>query len=162
MANVGNQICDYHSCGHSLGLSTALRASGDIVSCMTYFPQPNPAKRARRVRLPGSLAIAIKTKGRQPVQAILHEISLTGGLLVLSKALEEGDFMEVSFQTDHGVVRGMVELLSARSKSKSGCLQPFRFVAIEDEDHTKLRMTLESLRNEILIGTSQPGGWQPL
>ena len=70
--------------------------------------------------------------------------------------------MEVSFQTDHGVVRGMVELLSARSKSKSGCLQPFRFVAIEDEDHTKLRMTLESLRNEILIGARQPGGWQPL
>src|SRR6476620_10786506 len=104
MANVGNRICDYHSGGHALWLSTALRASGDIVSCMTHFPQPNPAKRARRVRLPGSVAIAIKTKGRQPVQARLHEISLTGGLLVLCKALEQGDFMEVAFQTEHGVV----------------------------------------------------------
>ena len=129
---------------------------------MTHFPQPDPAKRARRVRLPGPVAIAIKTKGRQPVQARLHEVSLTGGLLVLSKAFELGDFVEVAFQTDHGVVRGMAELLSARSKSKSGCLQPFRFVAMEDEDHLRLRMTLESLRNQALVGSSQPAGWQLL
>jgi hypothetical protein len=129
---------------------------------MTYFPQPNPAKRARRVRLPGSVAIAVKTKGRQPVQAKLHEVSLTGGLLLLSKALEEGDFVEVAFQTNHGVVRGMAEVLSARSKSKSGCLQSFRFVAMEDEDHNRLRITLESLRNQALIGSSKPGNWQIL
>jgi hypothetical protein len=77
---------------------------------MTYFPQPNPAKRARRVRLPGSVAIAVKTKGRQSVQAKLHEVSVTGGLLVLSKALEEGDFVEVAFQTQ--VKIGMLAILS--------------------------------------------------
>ena len=129
---------------------------------MTYFPQPNPAKRARRIRLPGSVAITITAKGRHTVKAILHEISITGGLLILSKALEEGDFMEVAFKTNHGVVRGMAEVLSARSKSKSGCLQSFRFVAIEDEDHNRLLMTLESLRNQTLIGSKQPGDWQML
>jgi c-di-GMP-binding flagellar brake protein YcgR len=129
---------------------------------MTYFPQPNPAKRARRVRVPGSVAITIKAKGGHTVKAILHEISVTGGLLVLSKALEEGDFMEVAFQTNHGVVRGVAEVLSARSKSKSGCLQSFRFVAIEDDDHNRLLMTLESLRNQTLIGSTQPGDWQLL
>jgi c-di-GMP-binding flagellar brake protein YcgR len=129
---------------------------------MTYFPQPNPAKQARRIRLPSSVAIAVKTKGRQPVQAKLHEVSVTGGLLVLSKALEEGDFVEVAFQTNHGLVRGMAEVLAARSKSKSGCLQSFRFVAMEDEDHNRLRMTLESLRNQALIGPSQPGDRQLL
>jgi len=124
---------------------------------MTYFPQPNPAQRARRVRLPGSVVVEVRSKGSQPVRAKLHVLSVTGGLLVLSEALEQGDFVEVAFQTSYGAIRGMAELLPARSKSKSGCLQPFRFVALEDEDHTRLLTTLESLRNQTLIGSSQPG-----
>ena len=119
---------------------------------MTYFPQPNPSKRARRVRLPGSVVVSVRSEGSQDVRAKLHELSTTGGLLVLSNALEQGDFVEVSFQTSHGIVRGMAELLSVRRKSQSGCLQPFRFVALEDEYHTTLRMTLESLRDQTLIG----------
>ncbi len=118
---------------------------------MTYFPQPNPSKRARRVKLPGSVVVAVRSEGSQPVRAKLHELSTTGGLLVLSNALEQGDLV-VSFQTSHGIVRGMAELLSVRRKSQSGCLQPFRFVALEDEYHTTLRMTLESLRDQTLIG----------
>jgi len=105
------------------------------------------------------MVVAIHSKGSQPVRAKLYELSATGGLLVLSKALEEGDFVEVAFQTSHGIIRGMAELLSARGKSKSGCLQPFRFVALEDDAHTRLRMTLESLRSQILIGSSQPVKW---
>jgi len=119
---------------------------------MTYFPQPNPSKRARRVKLPGSVVVAVRSDGSQPVRAKLHELSTTGGLLVLAKALEQGVFVEVAFQTSHGIVRGMAELLSVRRKSQSGCLQPFRFVALEDEYHTTLRMTLESLRDQTLIG----------
>ena len=110
---------------------------------MTYFPQPNPAKRARRVKLPG-FVVAVRSEGSQPVRAKLHTLSATGGLLILAKALEQGDFVEVAFQTSHGIVRGMAELLSARSESKSGCLQPFRFVALDDEDPTRLRMILRS------------------
>jgi len=120
---------------------------------MTYFPQPNQSKRARRVRLPGSVVVAVRSEGRQPLQAKLHEVSITGGLLAVSKALEEGDFVEVAFQTSHGAVRGMAELLAARRESKSGCLQAFRFVALGDEDHTRLRMTLQSLRDQTLIGS---------
>lgn len=123
---------------------------------MTYFPQPNPAKRARRVNLPGSVVVAVRSESGQPVRARLHALSATGGLLILSKALEQGDFVEVAFQTSHGIVRGMAELLSATNKSKSGCFQPFRFVALEDEDHARLSMTLESLWDQTLIGSSQP------
>ena len=121
---------------------------------MTYFPQPNPSMRARRLKLPGSVVVAVRSEGSQPVRAKLHELSDTGGLLVLAKALEQGVFVEVAFQTRHGIVRGMAELLSTRRESKSGCLQPFRFVALEDEDHARLRMTLESLRDQTLIGSS--------
>jgi c-di-GMP-binding flagellar brake protein YcgR len=126
---------------------------------MTYFPQPNPTNRARRVRLPGSVVVAVRSEGSEPVRAKLNELSATGGLLVLSKALEQGDFVEVAFQTSHGIVRGMAELLSTRGKSNSGCLQPFRFVALEDEDHTRLRMTLESLWDQTLVGSRQPSNW---
>ena len=116
---------------------------------MTYFPQPNPAKRAKRVKLPNSTAVAVRSEGSQAIRATLSDLSTTGGLLVLSKALELGDFVEVAFETSHGMVRGMAELLSTRGKSESGCLQPFRFVALDDEDHTRLCMTLESLLQQI-------------
>lgn len=115
---------------------------------MAYFPQPNPANRATRVKVSSSVAVAVHSAGSQTTRAALSDVSTTGGLLVLSKALEQGDFVEVTFETSHGIVRGMAELLPARNKSESGCLQPFRFVALEDEDHTRLRMMLDSLLQE--------------
>ncbi len=123
---------------------------------MTYFPQPNPAKRARRIKFPTSVAVAIRSEGSQPVRGKLHELSSTGGLLLLPNALEQGDFVEVAFQTGQGMIRGMAEILSLRSKSASGCLQPFRFIAVDDEDHTRLRMTLDSLSNQTVIGSRLP------
>ena len=125
---------------------------------MTYFPQPNPAKRARRARVPGAVGVAVRSEGSQTVRGLLHVLSATGGLLVLSKALEHGDVVEVAFRTSHGIVRGMAELLSPTCQSASGCLQPFRFVALDDEHHTRLRMTLESLLDQTLIGPAQQTG----
>jgi PilZ domain len=119
---------------------------------MTYFPQPNPANRARRVKVGGSVVVAIRSDGAQPVRAKLHDLSATGGLLLLSKPLEQGDFVEVAFQTSKGIVQGMAELLAARRQSTSGCLQPFRFVALGDEDHTRLRMVLEAHSDRIAVG----------
>jgi len=119
---------------------------------MTYFPQPNPANRARRVKVGGSVVVAIRSEGAQPVRAKLHDLSATGGLLLLSKPLEQGDFVEVAFQTSKGIVQGMAELLAARGQSTSGCLQPFRFVALGDEDHTRLRMVLEAHSDQITVG----------
>jgi hypothetical protein len=110
---------------------------------MSYFPQPKPGQRAHRQRLGGSVVVAIRSDGSQPVRAKLHELSVTGGLLLLPKAFKHGDFVELAFPTSKGTVHGMAELLEARSKSPSGCLQPFRFIALSDEDHTRLRMALE-------------------
>jgi hypothetical protein len=119
---------------------------------MSYFPQPNPVNRARRVKIGGSVLVAIRSEGTQPVRAKLHELSATGGLLILSKAFGQGEFVEVAFQTSKGTVHGMAELLAARCGSSSGCLQPFRFVALDDEDHTRLRMALESLLDQTTVG----------
>ena len=120
---------------------------------MTYFPQSNPARPATRLKLGGSVVVAVRSEGDgQPVRAKLHELSATGGLLILSKALEQGAFVEVVFQTSRGKVQGMAELLSPRRESKSGCLQPFRFVALDDEDHSRLRTAMESLMDRTMIG----------
>jgi hypothetical protein len=112
---------------------------------MTHFPQPDTVNRARRVKIGGSVAVAIRSEGGQPIRARLHELSATGGLLILSKAFEQGDFVEVAFQTSQGKIHGLAEVLAARRESTSGCLQPFRFVALDDEDHTRLGMALEAL-----------------
>src|ERR1700687_935778 len=120
---------------------------------MTYFPQLNPATPAKRLKIGGSVVVAIRSQGdSQPVRAKLHELSATGGLLILSKAIEQGAFVEVAFQTSQGRVRGMAELLSPRRESTSGCLQPFRFVALDDEDHTRLRAAMASLMDRTVVG----------
>src|SRR5215469_14846194 len=95
---------------------------------MTYFPQPNPANRERRLKLGGSVVVAIRSEGSQAVRAKLHELSASGGLLLLSKSLENGDFVELAFPTSKGTVHGMAEILAARRESTSGCLQAFRFI----------------------------------
>jgi hypothetical protein len=37
----------------------------------------------------------------------------------------------------------MAEILQLTRKSNAGCLQPFRFVALDDEDHSRLRKAME-------------------
>jgi len=111
---------------------------------MSYFPEPNSANPARRVKVGNSVVVAIHPHGSQPVQGKLHDLSVTGGLLILPRALSHGEFVEVAFQTSQGMVRGMAELLEARRESTSGCIQPFRFVALNDDDHTRLSRAVES------------------
>jgi hypothetical protein len=131
----------------------------DIVAAMTYFPQSNPARPATRLKLSGSVVVAVRSEGTsQAVRAKLHELSATGGVLILSKALEHGAFVEVAFQTSRGKVRGMAELLSPRRESTSGCVQPFRFVALDDVDHTRLRTAMESLMDRTAVGVPSSKG----
>ena len=101
--------------------------------------------------------VAIRAEGAQPVRGKLEKLSATGGLLLLGHALEEGGFVEVTFQTSQGKVQGMAELLSPRS-STSACLQPFRFIALDDEDHTRLRMALDSFLDQTVTGVPSSKG----
>ena len=105
---------------------------------MTHFPQPHPTRRAPRVQLGGSVAAAIQLDDGARAKAKLQAISSTGVLLHLARALEQGDFVEVAFQTKSGPVHGMAEMLSPTRKLVEGYLQPFRFIALGDDDHRKL------------------------
>jgi hypothetical protein len=71
---------------------------------------------------------------------------------VLAKPIEVGDFVQVAFQTSQGAVRGMAEILQLTRKSTLGCLQPFRFVTLDDEDHARLCRVMELQVDKTMIG----------
>ena len=119
---------------------------------MTHFPQPHPSRRAARVQLGDSVLAAIRLEDGRRAKAKLQTISATGGLLNLPQSLGQGDFVEVAFQTQAGPVHGMAEVLSPMRKTIDGVLQPFRFVALEDEDHRRLRTTLEHVAERGMLG----------
>lgn len=70
----------------------------------------------------------------------------------MPSSLGQGDFVEVAFQTQSGPVHGMAELLTPIRRTTAGVLQPFRFVALEDDDHRRLRTSLDQVADRGLLG----------
>jgi hypothetical protein len=119
---------------------------------MTHFPQPHPSQRAARVQLGDSVLAAIRLEDGRQAKAKLQTISVTGGLLRLPRSLRDGDFVEVEFQTQSGPVHGMAEILGPARKTAEGVVQPFRFVALEDDDHRRLRTSLDHVADRNVLG----------
>jgi hypothetical protein len=120
---------------------------------MTHFPQPHPTRRAARIQLGGSVLAAIRFDDGQRSRGKLYSISTTGGMLKLAKPLSQGDFVEIGFQTKVGAVIGMAEMLSPMRKATDGVMQPFRFIALGDDDHRNLRMAVQSVTDHNYLGT---------
>src|SRR5262249_32046433 len=119
---------------------------------MTHFPQPHPSRRAARIQLGDSVLAAIRLEDGRRTKANLQTISVTGGLLRLDRSLGQGDFVGVAFQTQAGPVHGLAEVLSPMKKLDNSVLQPFRFVAIEDDDHRRLRSSLDHVVERSSLG----------
>lgn len=124
----------------------------EIVVSMTHFPQVHPQRRSPRIQLGGSVLAQVILEDGQRAKAKLQTVSVTGGLLRLANALSEGDFVEVAFQTQSGPVRGMAEMLTPVRAAKEGSLQPFRFVALGDDDHRALRMVVDAAADRSFQG----------
>lgn len=118
---------------------------------MTHYPQINALHRATRIQLTTTQAL-VKLGDGNKTKARLQSVSTTGGMLHLPQALSEGDFVEVAFQTQSGSVRGMAEMLNPVRSARGSVLQPFRFVALGDEDHRNLHMTIESEGDKSFAG----------
>jgi PilZ domain len=121
---------------------------------MTHFPQPHPQRRAMRIQLSNSIPTVVMLEDGQRAKAKLQAVSVTGGLLQLRQALEEGDFVEVTFPTQSGPVHGMAEMLHPTRRLSDGILQPFRFVAMEDDDHRNLRLAVDTTADRNFLGIS--------
>jgi len=123
---------------------------------MTHFPQIHPQRRAPRIQLGIAIPALVKHGDGERARAKLETVSVTGGLLQLGRALEEGDFVEVAFQTQSGPVHGMAEMLQPARKLATGILQPFRFVAMEDADHKTLDFAVNATtERNFLLGNNQ-------
>jgi hypothetical protein len=128
------------------------RLRGIVRLDMTHFPQPHTSRRAARVQLGRSIPAAIRLEDGRRTKAKLQTISITGGLLQLAASLGQGDFVEVAFQTQSGPVRGMAELLTPTQKAAGAVLQPFRFVALDDDDHRRLRTSVDHVAQRNVLG----------
>jgi hypothetical protein len=104
---------------------------------MTVFPQPHQRQRSARVEFQGLTRAAIRFEDGRQGSGKLRTISLTGGLLRLSKPHVPGTLAEVMFMSPSGPVLGVAELLSPVSATLR-CLQPFKFIMIDDDDYRRL------------------------
>jgi hypothetical protein len=130
----------------------AFGCRGIVVLAMTHFPQTHPQHRAQRVQFGSTIPVVIKLNDGRSARAKLQTISETGGMLRLAGALEQGNLVEVTIETESGAVKAMAEILQATRKSKDGILQPFRFIALEDNDHRTLRNALDSRVDKDFLG----------
>jgi hypothetical protein len=86
------------------------------------------------------VAVVLRVPSGSRVRGKLQVISVTGGLLSLSELLEQGSVTRVMFMTDVGSVQGTAEMLVPISAT----LQPFRFVAIDHNDQSRIKDSIES------------------
>ena len=70
----------------------------------------------------------------------LHQLSFTGGLLHLEKPLDEGIKVEIMFHVVKSTIRSKAVMLFPMWATP-GCLQPFEFVSLEEEDRRNWRRT---------------------
>ena len=139
-------------CACVFGNLLARPAPCDSRGLMTHFPQVHPQQRSPRIQLGGSVAALVMLEDGQRTKGKLQTVSVTGGLLRLPKSLGQGDFVEVAFNIQGGPVRGMAEMLVPVRAANEGALQPFRFVALGDDDHRALRMAVDSVTDRSFLG----------
>ncbi len=87
-----------------------------------------------------STTAVLRVPSGHQVHGKLQVISVTGGLLCLSSPLNEGSPVKLMFRAETGLVLGTAEMLIPISCT----LQPFRFVAIGEEDRRKLNDAIQS------------------
>jgi|ERR1700686_1327916 len=102
------------------------------------------AGRGSRVKLGGSvLALVLLENGRQ-IRARMSQLSANGGLVSLDKPLDEAIRVTVLFHLGKTSIRCRAQMMFPMWATK-GCLQPFRFLELPEEDRNKLNQELEDL-----------------
>jgi len=106
---------------------------------MTYLPPRQNSRRAPRVRFSETTPAVVRIENGWRVPGQVQVISLTGGLLSLSKPLNQGSQVKLMFVTEAGPVLGDAEMLR---RAPSG-LQPFKFTMLFDQDRTRLQAAIQ-------------------
>jgi hypothetical protein len=107
---------------------------------MAYLPQTNAYWRSPRVRLADITPAVLRLPDGCRSRGELETVSLTGGLLSLTNVLDRGSRIKLMFLTPTGPVLGAAEMLSPVSTKR----QPFRFIALEEGDLSRLRAVVHT------------------
>jgi hypothetical protein len=110
---------------------------------MAASPIQYSQQRAPRVKLAGSILVLLQLEDRSQVRARLNQLSVNGGVLQLSEPLQEEQPVEVMFHIGSTTVRAQAATISPMWATQ-GCLQPFRFTAVQPETRQQLATDLES------------------
>ena len=118
-------------------------ASSVIVGVeMPRSKRADKARRAPRVKLAGTILALLRLDNGREVRARLHQLSFTGGLLHLEKPLDEGIKVEVMFHVRESTIRSKAVMLFPMWATQ-GCLQPFEFANLAEEDRQRLESDLQ-------------------
>jgi hypothetical protein len=110
---------------------------------MASVPHLDTYWRCPRVRLAEVVPAVVRLPDGRPHRGKLETISLTGGLLTLPNIVDPGSRTNLMFLTQMGPVAAAAEMLRPVSTTR----QPFRFIAIEEGDHRRLRAMVQSFLN---------------
>ena len=110
---------------------------------MPKSAQPR-APRAPRVRLAGTVLALLKLENGRQLRARLHQLSISGGLANVEKPLDEGIKVEVIFHVGQSTVRSKARMMFPMWATQ-GCLQPFEFENLAEEERQQLQASLQGL-----------------
>lgn len=102
------------------------------------------SERASRIKLLGTVLALVELENGTRVHARVNQISSNGGLLQLGEPLKEASAVRLMFHFDEITVRSRAEMLPPIWATK-GCLQPFRFLGMNEEMRTDLAAHVSAL-----------------
>jgi len=106
---------------------------------MSALPQRDYKRRSPRMHLADLTPAVLRLQNGWRIRGKLQVISVTGGLLCLSKPLSQGCQVKVLFLTHAGPVLGAAEMLN----SVPSGLQPFRFTTLCEDDWSRLQAMIQ-------------------
>ena len=119
---------------------------------MPHSKQANDERRAPRVKLAGTILALVRLENGRQIRARLHQLSFTGGLLHLDAPLDEGIKAEVMFHVGGSTIRSKAAMHFPMWATQ-GCLQPFEFADLGEDDRLKLKADLERFLGSAGVGS---------
>lgn len=115
---------------------------------MAHGDELGDDNRATRVKLLGTVLALVQLKNGERVRAKVQQLSTNGGVLQISEPLDESFPVELLFHVGSTTVRNRAKMLGPIWATK-GCLQPFRFTDLSEEDRGRLQSNLAELLDSV-------------
>jgi hypothetical protein len=107
---------------------------------MPYLVSTQGPRRPDRVRFSETTPAVLRLADGNRTSGHLKVVSITGGLLSLPRPIRQGLVAKLMFLTSAGSVLASAEMLTPLSWE----MQPFKFVSLPDDDHSRLRSAIKT------------------